>query len=985
NYLIICVSFICSNGGSYSSVISLISGIGGALSSQNQYQRLRDFIEEADLGASAWNALATAERNLLWLETNGPSITAWLRSQNYRLPETIVPDTYSVKLIPYLEGDVFTFDGEVIILINVTTATNRITLHVNDLEIEDSNVLVRPLDSAENLTLGAITRDEPRHFLDISVPAGLTAGQQYEVNIQYQGYMRDDMFGFYRSYYYVRGEKRWLGTTQFQPTHARRAFPSFDEPSFKAKFKMSIARPANYHAMFNTRKIEQEIPECYLSSLLGETFPRRLRNSHGDNTIHFHRQTEDGRIWDHFEETPYMSTYLIAFVVSDFDNVTNAAGNVTIWQREEASPQASYALSISQPTVTAMERLIGHDYQLPKLDKVAIPDFSAGAMENWGIVTYRERLILWDEIVSTTSNKQTIATIVAHEIAHKWFGNLVTLQWWKYAWLNEGFATYFETFATALVEPDWRLEEQFVLMDHQSAFSSDALETSRPMMYDVDTPSEIWSVFDFVNYAKAGTVIRMMEHFLTRDTFLKGLHTYLANHGYSNSEPDNLFAALQEQLLLDSPDADLNVKTVMDTWINQMGYPVVTVTRNYSSASASVSQERFLIQRNPDSTDSHDYKWWIPLSYTSKTGAQFNVTTPSRWLQANETYYRVNYDANNWNSLISQLNSEDYTVIPPVNRAQLLDDSLNLARAGILDYATALSVTSYLSKESDYIPWSSAFTAFSLLDRRLKGASDEDYQLFKDYSTALSVTSYLSKESDYIPWASAFTAFSLLDRRLKGASDEDYQLFKNYVLNLIGDLYNTLGFYEKPTDHHLDKFLRSNVLTWACNLGLEDCINRSKEELAKQMSNASYNILADVSSTVYCNALRHGGHNEWNHLWARYMSSNVGTEQVLLLNVLGCSNNEQNHQQVRARDGDTHNRRLILVVSCSYLSLSITPDSGIRSQDASSVFVAVYSNPAGVDLAFNFLRDNYQSISEFYGGMGSIGNILTGIAARLSN
>nr|CAD7599193.1 unnamed protein product [Timema genevievae] len=851
------------NGGSYSSVISLISGIGGALSSQNQYQRLRDFIEEADLGASAWNALATAERNLLWLETNGPSIAAWLRSQNYRLPETIVPDTYSVKLIPYLEGDVFTFDGEVLILVNVTTTTNRITLHVNDLEIEDSNVSVRPLDSADNLTLGVITRDEPRHFLDISVPAGLTAGQQYEVNIQYQGYMRDDMFGFYRSYYYVRGEKRWLGTTQFQPTHARRAFPSFDEPSFKAKFKMSIARPANYHALFNTRKIEQEIPE----------------------------QTEDGRIWDHFEETPYMSTYLIAFVVSDFDNVTNAAGNVTIWQREEASPQAS------------------------------------------------ERLILWDEIVSTTSNKQTIATIVAHEIAHKWFGNLVTLQWWKYAWLNEGFATYFETFATALVEPDWRLEEQFVLMDHQSALSSDALETSRPMMYDVDTPSEIWSVFDFVNYAKAGTVIRMMEHFLTRDTFLKGLHTYLANHGYSNSEPDNLFAALQEQLLLDSPDADLNVKTVMDTWINQMGYPVVTVTRNYSSASASVSQERFLIQRNPDSTDSHDYKWWIPLSYTRKTGAQFNVTTPSRWLQANESqivieniadssdwiifnlqesaYYRVNYDANNWNSLISQLNSEDYTVIPPVNRAQLLDDSLNLARAGILDYATALSVTSYLSKESDYIPW-----------------------------------------------ASVFTAFSLLDRRLKGAADEDYQLFKNYVLNLIGDLYNTLGFDEKPTDHHLDKFLRSNVLTWACNLGLEDCINRSKEELAKQMSNASYNILADVSSTVYCNALRHGGHNEWNHLWARYMSSNVGTEQVLLLNVLGCSNNEH--------------------IINSYLSLSITPDSGIRSQDASSVFVAVYSNPAGVDLAFNFLRDNYQSISEFYGGMGSIGNILTGIAARLS-
>nr|CAD7199426.1 unnamed protein product [Timema douglasi] len=267
---------------------------------------------------------------------------------------------------------------------------------------------------------------------------------------------------------------RWLASTQFQPTSARRAFPCFDEPGLKAIFKVSIGVDSGRHALANMPVESIDMNE------------------------------EPGIAWYHFQETPMpISTYLIAFVVSDFTNLSSSDGFYSTWQREAAVRQAQYSLEVTPRLMTALEAYTGQEYFLPKLDQVAVPDFDAGAMENWGLITYREIYILYQERVSRAMDKQNVATIIAHELAHKWFGNLVSPKWWKYLWLNEGFATFFEYFTTASVETSWRLDHQFVPSAVQSALSSDSLQSSHPMTVDVGSPNEISAIFSTVSYSKA--------------------------------------------------------------------------------------------------------------------------------------------------------------------------------------------------------------------------------------------------------------------------------------------------------------------------------------------------------------------------------------------------------------------------------------------------------------------------------------------------
>ncbi|KAJ8889458.1 hypothetical protein PR048_008957 [Dryococelus australis] len=309
-----------------------------------------------------------------------------------------------------------------------------------------------------------------------------------------------------------------------------------------------------------------------------------------------------------------------------------------------------------------------------------------------------------------------------------------------------------------IVMTDWRLADQFVVQVLHNAFAVDALDSSRPINYEVRTSTEISSVFDTITYDKAGSIIRMMEHVLTNNVFQNGLRRYLKDRAYGVSDPDQLYSSLQEQLN-ESSELYINVKEVMDTWTNQKGYPVITVTRDYKAGTATVEQDRFLLKRAGETANTQQYKWWVPISLTSSTSADFQTTPPSSWLEPTHDqlhltgvassndwlilniqqtgYYRVNYDATNWRLLVAQLQSDKYSVVHAVNRAQLLDDSLNLARAGLLDYSTALDITRYLSREHDYVPWYAALSAFRFLDTRLQGAPTTHYQLFKVTSTFL--------------------------------------------------------------------------------------------------------------------------------------------------------------------------------------------------------------------------------------------------------
>ncbi|MPC09521.1 Aminopeptidase N [Portunus trituberculatus] len=513
------------------------------------------------------------------------------------------------------------------------------------------------------------TYDNQRQFYHAHLQQPLTKGRRYVLSMEFTGYLNDKLHGFYRSSYRdSNGIKRWLAVTQFQPTDARRAFPCFDEPAMKATFEVFLAREIDMSAISNMPKISSQPIEG-----------------------------QQGWIRDSFNTSVPMSTYLVAFLVSDFSSKEVTTQNGVTFRtlaREAAINQANYSLEIGPNILTFFEDYFSIPYPLPKQDMIAIPDFAAGAMENWGLITYRETAMLYDPKVSAAYNKQRVAIVVAHELAHQWFGNLVTPKWWTDLWLNEGFANYMEYVGTDHAEPEWQMMEQFIVVDLHKVLRLDCLESSHPINIPVGHPDEIYEIFDTISYSKGHQDLTLVKC--------------------------------------------VTVKTIMDTWTLQMGYPVITVIRSADGASATVTQERFLLRKDSNSTDTHVYRWWVPLSYTTQATANFNNTAPSMWLSKTDTnitirslpdskqwvifnvqetgYYRVNYDDKNWKLLIEQL-KVDHTKIHVNNRAQLIDDALNLARAGQLSYSLPMDLIAYLKNETSYTPWATALNNLAYIDK----------------------------------------------------------------------------------------------------------------------------------------------------------------------------------------------------------------------------------------------------------------------------
>ncbi|XP_063596358.1 aminopeptidase N-like isoform X1 [Penaeus indicus] len=825
-----------------------------------------------------------------------------------RLPRSVKPLHYKVKLQPLINGN-FSILGYVEVEVEVLEATSNVTLHIADIVTKNETIKLAPSDQVQGPGVG-ITKhsyDNERQFYIAELGEDLVVGEKYVLSMEFEGYLNDQLHGFYRSTYKAEdGSDRLIASTQFQPTDARRAFPCFDEPGMKATFEVYLGREEGMSSISNMPKFE---------SLPIEGQP--------------------GWVWDHFNTSVPMSTYLVAFVISDFSHMNSTANDhvlFRVWARKAAIEQANYALTTGPDILTFFEGYFDVPFPLPKQDMIAIPDFSAGAMENWGLITYRETAMLYDPAVSAASNKQRVVVVVAHELAHQWFGNLVTPEWWTDLWLNEGFASFMEFLGVNHSEPSWKMMEQFVTEDLQDVFAIDCLESSHPISIPVGHPDEINEIFDRISYAKGASIIRMMNHFLTEATFRKGLSNYLTELKYQNAEQDDLWQYLTTAAHEDNTlPADVTVKKIMDTWTLQMGYPVIKVTRSSDGTSATVSQERFLLVKNPNSTDTHDYKWWVPLSYTTETNPDFETTKPQRWMMDTEEqltisslpakdkwvifnvqetgYYRVNYDVENWNLIIQQL-KDNHEAFHVINRAQIIDDVLNLARGGQISYDTALSVNAYLGKEVEFVPWDSALNNLAYLENM-------------------------------------FT-------RSSGYGD-----LKSYLLDILIPLYNSVGFDDNLNDPHLDQYKRVKALSWACNLGYQDCVDRSQGLFNSWVQNPSNTSLIspNLKSTVYCTGVAEGGEEEWNFAWEQYINSNVATEKAKLLSAMGCT-------------------KEVWILS-RYLDMAFTEGSGIRKQDASQVFAAVARNDVGRYLAWNFLRDQWQQIADYYGsGFFAIARII---------
>uniref|UniRef100_A0A3B1JJU4 Aminopeptidase n=1 Tax=Astyanax mexicanus TaxID=7994 RepID=A0A3B1JJU4_ASTMX len=575
--------------------------------------------------------------------TTVPSNEPW---DKYRLPDTLLPDSYELTLWPRLEPDsrnIYIFTGSSSVVFRCVKDTDLILIHSNKLNLTADPSLTA-LGSTPAPTIKDYWMQVTTQYLVIQLNGTLKAGESYSLFTEFEGELADDLGGFYRSEYTESGVRKVLATTQMQPTDARKAFPCFDEPAMKAEFNITILHDPSTVALSNGKQI-----------VTGITL----------------RKTT-------FERTRIMSTYLLAFIVSEFDVVETMEGDVQIriFARKEAiaANQGEYALNITGPILKFFESYYNATYPLPKSDQVALPDFNAGAMENWGLITYRESALLYDPSVSSNGNKERIATIIAHELAHMWFGNLVTIRWWNDLWLNEGFASYVEYLGADHAEPEWNIKDMIILGDVHRVFAIDALASSHPLSSneeDIMRPEQISEVFDAISYSKGASVLRMLSDFLTEPVFAQGLSSYLNTFEFSNTVYTDLWDHLQ--LAVDATHTSIprNVSEIMDRWVLQMGFPVVTV----NTATGQLTQEHFLL--DPESV----------------------VERPSP--------FKVNYDEANWNRLLTTLQTSPES-IPVLNRVQLIDDAFNLARANRILTTLALRTTLYLSAETEYMPWKSA-------------------------------------------------------------------------------------------------------------------------------------------------------------------------------------------------------------------------------------------------------------------------------------
>ncbi|KAB1257137.1 Aminopeptidase N [Camelus dromedarius] len=840
----------------------------------------------------------------------------------YRLPTTLLPDSYNVKLRPYLtpnDKGLYIFKGTSTVRFICKEPTNVIIIHskkLNYTTTQEHMVVLRGVGGTQAPSIDRTELVELTQYLVVHLKGSLEAGRMYEMDAEFEGELADDLAGFYRSEYMEGNVKKVLATTQMQAPDARKSFPCFDEPAMKATFNITLIHPKDLTALSNMLPKGPSVP------------------------------LEGDPNWNvtEFETTPKMSTYLLAFIVSEFTCVEGKSANdvlIRIWARPNATAEGHgiYALNKTGPILDFFAHHYATSYPLPKSDQIALPDFNAGAMENWGLVTYRENALLFDPLSSSISNKERVVTVIAHELAHQWFGNLVTLAWWNDLWLNEGFASYVEYLGADYAEPNWNLKDLIVTNDVYPVMAVDALASSHPLTTpaeEVNTPAQISEMFDTISYSKVlpslragpetvggirkegASVIRMLSDFLTEELFKKGLASYLNAFAYQNTTYLDLWEHLQKavnnQTSIQLPDT---VRAIMDRWTLQMGFPVITV----DTKTGDISQKHFLL--DPDSNvtrpSEFNYLWIVPISSirngtpqahywlqgqekgTEEIKVKDNLfkTGTNEWvlLNVNVTgYYQVNYDDNNWRMIQSQLQI-DPSAIPVINRAQVIYDGFNLANAHIVSVTLALNNTLFLNKETEYMPWQAALNSLSYF--KLMFDRSEVYGPMKKY---------LRKQVEPL-----------------------FQHFESITKN----------WTERP-QNLMDQYNEINAISTACSNGLSKC-----EELAKTLFNnwmkdpENNPIHPNLRSTIYCNAIAQGGQEEWDFAWKQFQKAQLVNEADKLRSGLACSNE--------------------VWLLNRYLSYTLNPDL-IRKQDATSTINSIASNVIGQPLAWDFVQSNWKKL-----------------------
>ncbi|HEV3149338.1 MAG TPA: M1 family metallopeptidase, partial [Acidobacteriaceae bacterium] len=575
-----------------------------------------------------------------------------------RLPDNVRPEHYTLRLTPDI--DKATFSGEETIEATLAQPADSITLNAAEIQFQSVTANNGKRDMKADVSL-----DDQKQQATFTFPGTLPAGP-VKLKIAYTGILNNELRGFYLS----KAEGRRYAVTQFEPTDARRAFPSFDEPAYKATFEVTMVAPKDDMVISNTNVI---------SDTAGPAV--------GEHTVQFAR-------------TPKMSTYLVAFLVGDFKCVEGSSDGVPI--RACATPErvqyAHFAVESAEYILHYYDNYFGIKYPMPKLDMIGIPDFEAGAMENFGAITYRESAMLVDENNAPLEAKAEVASVVAHEMAHQWFGDMVTMNWWNNIWLNEGFATWMENKPLESWKPEWHIDEQ-VASALNGAMNLDAQRVTRTIRAEANTPDEINEMFDGITYEKGGSILHMVESYLGEETFRQGVHNYLKAHMYGNATAEDFWDA-------QTANSHKPVDKIMASFIAEPGVPLLSFGK-VANGEVPVSQSRFFLNPKNATEEAKTQVWTVPVCFKTEgtkrecellTSKEGTLKVPNAAIfyadGGGAGYYRSAYTAEDYSALLSHV-----TTLTPVERVNVVGDELALMRAGKSKAGDFLSLAASLKND----------------------------------------------------------------------------------------------------------------------------------------------------------------------------------------------------------------------------------------------------------------------------------------------
>jgi aminopeptidase N len=642
-----------------------------------------------------------------------------------QLPKTVVPESYAITLTP--DPKTLQFLGSETVNIDVRQPTRTIILNALNLEISEAKLT--------DIGLAATIKiDNEKQTATFTFPQVIATGK-HKLALSFKGKAGTQAEGLYYVNYQTDQGKKLLFGTQMEATDARRMFPNWDEPVFRARFALTVKVPSNFMAVSNMPIAEEKA--------IGNGL-KQVR----------------------FGETPSMASYLVVLVAGELAAIEDEVAGVKIRvvTTEGKQETGRYALNSLKKILPYYNDYFGKKFPLPKLDMIAIPGGFGGAMENWGGITYNESVLLFDPANSSQQTKEDVFIVVAHEVAHQWFGDLVTTAWWDNLWLNEGFASWMEAKATDQFNPTWNTWLRYDA-PKQVAMDSDARSTTHPIQQPVRDPAEAASAFDEITYQKGGAVIRMIETYLGEDKFRAGIRSYMATHQYGSTTTADLWESLQQA-------SGVDVGAIAAGWTEQPGFPVVVVdgTCNAGKRSVKLSQERFTI----DDPKADPLRWQIPITYTaaiegtpqtyllkdkSASLDAGNCDTPVKLNAGNTGYYRVQYS-----SALQQQLKDQFALYPLTDRLNLLSDSWALVKAGRSSTRDYLNLAEGVREQTDLALWNQVLGTLSSIDDLQSGQ----------------------------PGRSAF---------------------QSYGRNFLGNLYKSLGWEAKPGELETTALLRSNMLT----------------------------------------------------------------------------------------------------------------------------------------------------------------------------